>query len=180
MTDTIEEWRDIPGHIGYQASSLGRIRCNSGMGARKIPSDNWRILKPWADSKRRITIATSHAGVVKKHRVHVLVLEAFVGTRPPGMVACHYDGDCTNNAIDNLRWDTPSGNIGDDIRIGKRSGERCPTAKITYKDAEKIRELFGLGMSRIKIGEMFGITHATVWAITVGKTWTRNPEDDNA
>lgn len=52
--------------------------------------------------------------------VHPLVLEAFVGPRPPGMEACHADGNKTNNALSNLRWDTKRANELDAIRLGTR------------------------------------------------------------
>ncbi|QOV97160.1 HNH endonuclease [Rhodococcus pyridinivorans] len=46
-------------------------------------------------------------------KVHRLVLEAFTGPCPDGMVGCHNDGDTTNNRLDNLRWDTPGANNRD-------------------------------------------------------------------
>lgn len=54
--------------------------------------------------------------------VHHLVLEAFVGPRPAGMQGCHRDDDPRNNALDNLRWDTPAGNKSDAVRRGTAAG----------------------------------------------------------
>jgi hypothetical protein len=43
--------------------------------------------------------------------IHCLVLLAFVGPRPePHYQGCHWDGNARNNALSNLRWDTPSAN----------------------------------------------------------------------
>ncbi|MGH8035083.1 MAG: HNH endonuclease signature motif containing protein, partial [Lysobacterales bacterium] len=46
-------------------------------------------------------------------KVHRLVLEAFVGPCPDGMVGCHNDGDTRNNRLSNRRWDTPGSNNRD-------------------------------------------------------------------
>lgn len=51
--------------------------------------------------------------------VHRLVLEAFVGPCPPGMEACHWNGIPGDNRLHNLRWDTPSANNADILRLGR-------------------------------------------------------------
>lgn len=57
---------------------------------------------------------TLHNGKKRANRwVHHLVLEAFVGPRPEGKEACHLDGDPTNNAAENLHWDTHFNNMLD-------------------------------------------------------------------
>lgn len=49
---------------------------------------------------------------------HTLVLEAFVGPRPEGMMCRHLDGDPLNNRLENLRWGTREENAQDSIRHG--------------------------------------------------------------
>jgi hypothetical protein len=51
-------------------------------------------------------------------KIHTLVLEAFVGPRPPGLVACHGNGDHFDNRLRNLRWGTYSDNAYDQVRHG--------------------------------------------------------------
>jgi hypothetical protein len=61
--------------------------------------------------------------------VHHLVLIAFVGPRPEGFDGCHNDGNPANNCLDNLRWDTPSGNMRDKRKHGTDHNLRkthCP------------------------------------------------------
>ncbi len=45
--------------------------------------------------------------------VHREVLKAFVGPPPPGMIACHNNGNSTDNRLENLRWDTHASNMRD-------------------------------------------------------------------
>jgi hypothetical protein len=64
-------------------------------------------------------VTLSVDGDRKQCRVAPLVLEAFVGPRPPGMDCCHDDGDSTNDALSNLRWDTKRANQADTLRHGR-------------------------------------------------------------
>lgn len=59
-----------------------------------------------------------HAARQQKVRVHTLVLEAFVGPRPPGLVALHGNDIGTDNRVGNLRWGTPSENQYDRVENG--------------------------------------------------------------
>jgi HNH endonuclease/NUMOD4 motif len=123
MDDSTETWRPVLGYEGlYEVSDLGRVRSldrivRNGYGTRKHAG---RIL---ALGKRTYWLATlSKDGVRKSHDVHVLVAEAFLGPRPPGMYCCHHDDDKDNNRADNLRWDTPGNNNRDTVRNG---GHAC-------------------------------------------------------
>ncbi len=57
-------------------------------------------------------------GKIANFYIHTLVLEAFVGPRPEGYVACHCDGNQANNTPENLRWDTVKNNIHDKFAHG--------------------------------------------------------------
>ena len=77
--------------------------------AYNIVQRSKRRLK-WTDLEQSRTPKRGRAGVrvVKlgpvRRRVHVLVLEAFVGAKPPGKVARHLNGDVCDNRIENLAW----------------------------------------------------------------------------
>lgn len=117
-----EQWRPVPGWEGrYAVSDHGRVKSLARVEPRvhgrplrlrekilrgSLTSDGHRAVALCRDN-RRITI-----------KVHRLVLLAFVGPQPPGMEACHYDGDPDNNTLTNLRWDTRSGNFYDRVRHG--------------------------------------------------------------
>ncbi len=46
-------------------------------------------------------------------KVHWVVMLAFVGPCPKGLIVCHNDGDKTNNRLSNLRYDTQRSNALD-------------------------------------------------------------------
>ena len=63
-------------------------------------------------------------------KVHRLVALAFIGPPPsPKHEVCHNDGNPANNAVGNLRWDTRSENVLDQVRHGTHVQARkthCP------------------------------------------------------
>lgn len=71
---------------------------------------------------KRVSLYSDGARV---HRLlHVIICEVFHG-RPhaQGLVVCHNDGDSTNCASDNLRWDTPEANMEDRKRHKEQKNE---------------------------------------------------------
>lgn len=73
------------------------------------------------------SVMLSRGGVQIRFHIHRLVLFAFVGEPEVGMECCHNDGDPANNALTNLRWDTPSANSYDTVRHGRHH-----LANLTY------------------------------------------------
>lgn len=72
----------------------------------------------------------ANGGERKICRVHVLVLEAFVGPRPDGLQGCHWNDIKTDNRLENLRWDTASANMHDKVRNGhchQTAKQKCPS-----------------------------------------------------
>lgn len=109
-----EQWLPVVGNDMYRISDEGRV------------FSNWtgKILNPRPGPKGhtgarrypRIGLCDGQKQITRP--IHVLVLEAFVGPRPPGMHALHFDDDPTNNSVTNLRWGTPSTNQLDAVRNG--------------------------------------------------------------
>jgi hypothetical protein len=117
---TAECWRDVIGQEGlYFVSNFGRVRGPKG-----------RILRPAIDPVGRHSISISSAGRQRLTRtIHRLVLEAFVSTRPPGLVARHLNGNPADNRLVNLVWGTYSENTYDRVRHGtdhNASKTHCP------------------------------------------------------
>lgn len=156
----MEVWRDIPDYAGrYQVSDQGRVRSllfrgNGGAQVMKS-STNYAGYHVISLGKDR-----------KQHRVHCLVLLAFVGPRPtPDHDGCHRDSDKNNNHLSNLRWDTKSGNIKD-----RRSyfGDGNPNAKLNQAQREEIARRARAGESRTILARAFGITVPRVCQIAKG------------
>ena len=120
----IELWMPVAGYEGlYSVSNLGRVRsedrevaCRDG-GVRRqrafirkvgLNDDGYLVLNLSKDAKKR------------KHRVHVLVAAAFIGPRPEGMEVAHNDGSRAVSRLDNLRYDTHTGNMRDRVAHGTR------------------------------------------------------------
>lgn len=102
---SVENWRPVPEKPQYTVSDRGAVRSPSGT-----------ILKGSVLKSGHVQV---DLGRGCRRYVHRLVLEAFVGQCPPGHMACHYDDDPGNDALENLRWDTRSGNSLDAVRNGQ-------------------------------------------------------------
>lgn len=59
------------------------------------------------------TVNLSRNGQKFHRRIHVLVAEAFIEPRPPGLEVCHGPAGMEDNTPGNLRWDTHQSNVDD-------------------------------------------------------------------
>jgi hypothetical protein len=182
------EWRQIPGFPGYEASSTGLIKSTARiaerlhMGTPTRQPIRERILTQWMrrDKNGRPVCMMTGVSIKGKNivvRVHRLILAAFVGPCPNGLVCCHNNGDPTNNRLENLRWDTEKSNSADAIAHGTYRkppalrGERNNNAKL---DAEKVRAIRAVphyrGISN-DLGKKFGVSKAVICAVRKRRTW---------
>jgi hypothetical protein len=174
----MEIWKDIPGYEGrYQVSDQGRIKSL----ARMVPYERWgegeklikeRIRKPHPGRHGYLSLIVK--GLDRKARtikVHLAVLEAFVGPRPSGMHGCHGPGGQQDNRLVNLRWDTAKANNADKVRDGTHQvGERNPAAKLTAPQVLELRTK--LASKTLKaLAEEYGISIATVHNIKTRRIW---------
>lgn len=124
-----EEWRPIPGFDGrYEVSDQGRVRSLI----------RGRILspKPERHSGYMCIELRPQPRLAKTLRVHRLVLEAFVGPRPDGMLARHLNGNPTDNRLANLAWGTPLENAADTTRHGTHNNGRKTHCKRGHEFTE--------------------------------------------
>lgn len=111
---TDERWLPVQGFDLYEVSDRGSVRSLP----RDFPRLKGRVLKPGITPKGHRFVVLSHRGVPSTKSVHILVLEAFIGPRPEGMLGLHRDDDKSNNTVENLYWGTYSDNAADAVRNG--------------------------------------------------------------
>lgn len=107
-----EQWRVIEAWPNYEVSDLGQVR--------SMPRERTAggVLRPQANKAGYWHVALCADGVVKRVRIHKLVLEAFVGPCPEGQEARHLDDNRDDNRLANLVWGTRRENRADLRRTG--------------------------------------------------------------
>lgn len=179
-----ERWLPVPGFEGkYEVSDCGRVR---GVD-REVGTKRVGVNKPWVgrvmslettnDGHLRVRLCAGHRQ--RRALVHNLVLEAFVGPRPDGMVACHDpDPDPANNQVKNLRWDTPKSNSADALKHGTLArGTRQGSAKLTDEDVRTIRATCRLrrgsrgAFSAVALAVKYGVSECTIRRVMHRKGW---------
>lgn len=106
--------------------------------------------------------------------VHRLVLEAFVGPCPPGMVCRHFpDRDPTNNHANNLRWGTSQENIEDTHRDGTWArGEKSGNSKLTEQVVREIIRDHATGISIAILAARYAVSSVSINNVLCGFTWS--------
>jgi hypothetical protein len=162
---SIEEWRKIEGWP-YEVSSIGRVRNLKGhIMATHISKYDGRYF-----------ITLRNKGKQAYHRVHRLMLTAFVGECPEGMECAHLNGIQTDNRIENLKWVTRKENMAHQYLHGTRiMGERSAQAKLTIEQAIEIKNTYKKRSNfRSNIREIckkFNISESVVRNISKGLRW---------
>ncbi len=113
-----EQWKDIPGFTGYEASTLGRVR-NKGNGYVKKPN----ICN---GGYARIVI------LGKSNYIHRLIALTFIPNPENKRTVNHINKIRDDNRLINLEWAThKEQNKG---RIGKRGGRTTPIVQYDLQD----------------------------------------------
>lgn len=166
------EFRNIPEFSGYRAGSDGNLWRFKRYHDSRYKPDQW--IKMASSIKRNgYREATMVVGDKRFYRlVHRLVLEAFVGPCPPGMEACHNNGNRLDNRIENLRWDIHENNMRDKVLHGTLpQGSTVVTSKLEESDIPKILRLLEAGVARHRIAYGFGVSPNTIDRIANGHSW---------
>lgn len=174
------EYREIPSLPGFRVGSDGSIwSCwklegqGNRLGWKAVMSHTaWRKLKPTPNRFGYLRVRFSIQNKSRQPYIHLLVLEAFAGPRPLGMVACHNDGDRTNNVPSNLRWDTHEANQQDKRTHGTLAcGSKVGTSRLTEAQVREIIEQLQNRVGFRELGRRYKVGHFSISAIAHGKTW---------
>lgn len=173
-----ENWKDIPGVDGYQASDAGRIRSAFRIlkTDRKVSNGGYLMFGIWQDNKGK---------TLNVHRCVALAwLEPVEGREHVN----HKNGDRKDNRVENLEWVTRSENILHGLsragrydnmrkvplnpRYSGRSGSNNHLSRLTSESLTELRALLKRGdMSQTEIARKFGISKCGVSRIKLGQSY---------
>jgi hypothetical protein len=158
------EWRRVPisPYRNYEVSSLGEVRRDG------------RVLVGDVDRYGYRRVLLSYAGLSKRFKVHRLVCWVFRGAPVDGQLACHLDGDPSNNAASNLIWGTHADNVAhskahgtwfDISRLGSiggksRAGKAAHNRSLTAAEVANIRNARSSGASYRSLAKSFGCSRS--------------------
>lgn len=165
-----EEWRPVVGYEGhYLVSSLGRVK--SDPARKRLPN---RLMSPQFNRKGYLHVCLNRNGRQKTWVIHLLVMKAFVGPRPPGLQINHKNGTKHDNWVGNLEYCTCSRNRRHAYDVGLHShpvGELHPGAKLNEPIVRILLRCRELGLSDRFLSNIFGVTSGAVYQATRGKSW---------
>lgn len=181
-----EVWLPISDYEGlYEVSNRGqvrsldrRVRCvGNGMEATRVARGKLIRLVPTTTGYLRVHLRREGRG--RTYNVHQLVLEAFAGPRPQGLVARHGPGGKLDNRWpENLCWGTQRENAGPDRERDGTAvfGSGSPSAKLTEAAVRECRARYAAGrVSYRLLAEQYAVSTMTIWnaVAATGHTWRR-------
>lgn len=149
-----ERWLPIPGWAGlYSISDIGNVRSEARVVERsdgKQQTVRERLLRmvPDRNGYLRVNLFRNNVGFTRY--VHQLVLSAFAGQQPEGLLSRHRNGDQVDNRLENLCYGTDSENKLDSVRHGTHANARkteCPSGH-QYDDVNTYVAANGAGHCR--------------------------------
>ena len=166
----MKNWKSVVGfEAHYQVSDCGQVKSMKYHGGFRITP---RIMKQKPTGAGYLRVSLCIDSKITMKMVAHMVIEAFIGERPDGMVVCHNDGDNQNNHLTNLRYDTPTNNVKDKLKHGTSfHGGRNPSAKLTNDQVVAIKLLLKAGRRQVDIADDYGVSKVTINHISTGRTW---------
>ena len=173
MSGHEEGWVAARGWEGlYEVSNLGGVRSIPRLGITAFGKRMYggSLVTPFVHKRTGyLCVNLTKRGKRKQELLHRLVIESFLGDCPKGMECCHNDGDRTNPALKNLRWDTRKGNHADKKNHGThQEGEKNPFRKLTD---EAVREIRASDASLDVLAEKFGVSVGCVSKVRYFSNW---------
>jgi hypothetical protein len=167
-------FKDIEGFPGYCVGDDGSVWCCRTKGGRI--GSTWRRRNPVVRGSGHLFVGLFVRGPKRMVGVHTLVLEAFVGPRPPDLQCRHLNGNPADNRLTNLQWGTCLENTLDQYIHGVRPmGSTHGSSKLDETKVIEILALLKQGVPKRKIGRLYGVRDYTIHLISKGETWKHVP-----
>jgi len=173
MMMAAEEWRPVVGYEGlYEVSSWGFVASLS-MRNRYATKLRRLILRPYINADGRPSVTLCRDGRCRPYLTYRLVAEAFLGPAPsPLHEVAHWDGDPSNNRVENLRWATREENEADKKRHGRHlAGERNHRAVFSAEEIVAIRAAHDDGQPIGRLAASYETSRTHISEIVRGLVW---------
>jgi hypothetical protein len=158
------KYKDIPGFPGYRVGDDGNVQSNK----RVIGDGQWHTLSKGLSECGYEQIHLYRDGKSYARTVHRLVLEAFVGPRPPKHECRHLDGDKVNNRLVNLTWGTNAENVED----RKSSGQPWSPRRLDETKVREVRRLRSEGKTAREIAKEMGVGMWVISDVVRRRNWS--------
>lgn len=150
-----------PAHPDYGATRDGRVfRVVRSIRGRPVPFQ----LKRRFDAEGYV--------MVSKFKEHRIVALTFLPNPEGHRDVAHWDGDKTNNHVDNLRWASIAANHADKKRHGTSVfGEKSPVSKLTSEMVREARRRAAGGETHVQIAEDMPVDRSVLSRAIRKETW---------
>lgn len=175
-----EEWRDVPGYVGYyQVSNFSRIRSldmlvNHNCGGTALRKG--RILTQQKTHHPYLRVTFSINGKRSDFFAHIIVGLVWVANPSSKPKINHKNGIKLDNLPSNLEWCTDSENIQHAYDTGlfpKRFGANNHFTKLTEQQAREIKLMIRDTSMTVKtIAEAFNVSRGAIYGIKKGFNWS--------
>jgi hypothetical protein len=152
--DDAENWRVVPSHPKFEASTLGRLR----------NAETKVVYNPSKGKYQRVTVRRN--GKSENKLIHRLVAEAFHGPCPDKMECDHIDRNTQNNKPSNLRWVTRATN---NLNRADMSGHASKSAKLDERGKAAAIAMYAAGISQRKIAQVFNVSQSCIYLMLKGE-----------
>lgn len=164
----LEHWKPVVGfETYYQISNTGKLW--------SLRKKKYRI--GFDNGRGYLNVTLSVQDKTSNRRIHQMVMESFVGPRPPGLDINHIDGKKTNNRLSNLEYVTRTENLKHAYKLGlllhTESGFKAGhthNRTITIADVKRIRASEG-GAALQKLAEELNMNVCQLYKIRNGTRW---------
>lgn len=175
----------IPGFPGYRVREDGTVWSSwkrAGVpgvkdgGTRSLLGGEWKQLRTGFPSDAYPTVSLVCNKRHARRQVHHLVMLAFVGPMPRGMVTRHLDGNSDHPALSNLAYGTYEENEADKVGHGTAMlGERHHHAGTTERQVREMRRMVRDGSTVASVSRGLGLSYSMVHQAVRGISWAHVP-----